>query len=71
MGGDIIKRALYNACKAGLRAVLTVHDEIVLDTLTPDEDMIKLQDIMLEAERFYCPNVAGKVVSKITKRYEK
>lgn len=71
LGADILKRALYRCWKAGLKPVLTVHDEIVLESMHPDEDLIKLEEVMLEAEAFYCPDVKGKVASKIVDRYEK
>lgn len=71
LGADILKRALYRCWKAELKPVLTVHDEIVLESRNPDEDLMKLEEVMLEAEAFFCPDVKGKVVSKVVDRYAK
>lgn len=59
LASDVTKQACFLAEKNGLRTVMVVHDEIVIET-TPEcapGDTNRLEWCMLEAFRQLCPNV--------------
>jgi DNA polymerase I-like protein with 3'-5' exonuclease and polymerase domains len=64
LASDVTKLAAWYAHRAGLRIVLLVHDEIVVESKRGEwaEDCFDLKEVMLQAFREICPNV-GKYAS--------
>lgn len=59
LASDVTKAAFWRAHRAGLRVVLVVHDEIVIESLPDniDKDAAALEDAMLYAFRMICPTI--------------
>lgn len=55
LASDVTKTAEFLCFKAGLRVILVVHDEIVLESNDNEGDGAKLRECMLEAFRMVCP----------------
>jgi DNA polymerase I-like protein with 3'-5' exonuclease and polymerase domains len=69
IASDVTKTACWLCYKAGLRVVMVVHDEIVIESRPGrvEEDAVALEMAMLEAFHLCCPRVGHYAKVEVTK----
>jgi len=57
-GADQLIKSMVDADKAGLKVLISVHDEILISSKHPDQDLVKLKDCMENSYKLIVPVIA-------------